>query len=137
MKKKGINTAFSCSLKKEGDKLMHIRRADELQYKELIKLIPEGQLIDLFIDVHDDSGNLAQLAKLHKCIRELAKMTGTTFEEMKLVVKKRSGLLFVKHQKDREPVLVEYSFGKCSSEDLSLAIETCMELGDKAGGNLR
>ena len=78
-----------------------------------------------------DNGSLAQLAKVHACIRELAKECGYTFDEMKFIVKKHSGLCY-------DGGGAEYckSFKECSKEELAMAIESAIELGRDLNINL-
>ena len=65
-------------------------------------------------------------------IREIANELGYTFEEVKLQVKRKSGLCFMKNN-------VEHckSFAKCDKEELNLAIQAAIEIGDFAGMQLR
>lgn len=127
---------FSTQLKKVGDKLIHIKRGDEVRYKEFIKLLEEGTQLDLFLEINSGDNTLAQLAKVHKCIRVLAAHTGHTFSEIKLVVKDRSGLVVRCNVMDKE-YLDWKSFADCSRDDLNLAIQACIELGDEVKLNLR
>lgn len=127
---------FNASLKKSNGRLVHIRTGDEIKYKEFVRLLEEGTQVDLFMEISSGDGTLDQLAKVHKCIRVLANHTGVTFEDMKMVIKDRSGLVV-----RREALGKEYmdwkSFGDVSREDLNLAIQACIELGDDMGLNLR
>ena len=65
-------------------------------------------------------------------IREIANDLGYTFHEIKLTVKRNTGLCFTK---DKE----EYckSFADCDVEDLNLCIQECIRLGDDLGIQLR
>jgi hypothetical protein len=65
-------------------------------------------------------------------IREIAQEIGYTFEEAKLVVKRKAGLCFTKNKE-------EYckSFGQCDKNELNLAIQACIEIGDFSGMQLR
>ena len=49
--------------------------------------LSEGQQVEVFMGLTSDDGSIAQLAKVHACIRELAKESGYTFDEMKKIIK--------------------------------------------------
>ena len=123
-------------LMKQNGKLVHIRKADAAQYKLFVDSLAEGQIVDHFMDANVDDGTLPQLAKIHACIRELAKSTGYTFEEMKFEVKKMSGLCVAKDYKGTK-FLVCKSFSKCSKDELGTAIETIVSIGNTVGINFR
>lgn len=127
---------FKSSLKKVGDKLIYVRTGDEAKYKEFVKVLEDGTQIDLFIEINSADGTLAQLAKVHKCIRVIAAQTGNTFEDIKMVVKDKSGLVVRREVMDKE-YMDWKSFAKCSRDDLNLAIQACIELGDQFTLNLR
>lgn len=127
---------FSTKLKKVGGKLIHIRQGDEVRYKDFIKSLEEGTEVELFMEINNADGTLAQLAKVHKCIRILASHTGHSFEDIKLVIKDRSGLLIKRTVMDKEYIDWK-SFGDCSRDELNLAIQACVDMGDDVGLNLR
>jgi hypothetical protein len=135
-KRKQKNAMFSGRLQKSGDKLLYTNSSQEKQYKEFIKGLEEGQIAEIFIDANKDTGTLAQIAKIYKCIREIANETGDGVEEVKLLVKRKSGLCF-KVDLEGETYMVCKSFGDASSEDLSLVIQTIIEMGDHLNMNLR
>jgi hypothetical protein len=129
------------------DGMLHVRltkkngqllysKADGVLFKKFEKELDEGVAVDGFFEVLGDSYTLGQLAKVHKCIRVLASDTGESFETMKLLVKKRAGLI-VSKEIDGEVLAVIKSFGDCSMEELGLAIEAAIEIGDHTGSNLR
>ena len=99
-------------------------------YEEFISNLPEGSQADIFIST-DASGKSTnnQLAKVHKSIRDLAAFTGATFEEMKVEVKRKAGLY-------SGPASFK-SFADCSKEEINLAIQAAIEIGDFTGINLR
>lgn len=94
--------------------------------------IPDGTKVEMFISVSTDKGSNAQLARLHAMIREIANDLGYTFEEVKLLVKRHTGLCFMRDKK-------EYckSFADCDKEELNLCIQECIRLGDFNGIQLR
>jgi hypothetical protein len=99
------------------------------------KLVP-GQIVDGFYDANKDDGTLAQLAKVHACIRQLAIDTGDSFDDLKFEVKKMSGLCVAK-EINGDKFLVCKSLSKCSKEELGLVIETIIQIGDTVGINFR
>lgn len=127
---------FTSILKKDGGKLVYTSKADESIYKLFLDNLEPGQTVEIFLDANKDDGTLAQLAKIHKCIREIAKETGDNYEDMKLLIKKKSGLC-VKKTVDGETVMVCKSFANASKTDLGLVIETIIEIGDMVGVNCR
>ena len=88
--------------------------------------------IEIFIGVSGDKGTNPQLARLHAMIREIAQEIGYTFVEAKIEVKRAAGLCFVRDKQ-------EYckSFGDCDKDELNLAIQACVEIGDFNGMQLR
>lgn len=127
---------FSTILKKENGKLISCNKLDKDALDEFVKLIDEGQYIEVFYDANKDDKTLAQLAKIHKCIRVLAMHSGYTFHEMKLEVKKKCGLCIKKEDVEKNYTRCK-SFSKCSKEELILVIEGMNEIGDFYGINLR
>ena len=102
------------------------------KYQKFLNDLPEGSKLEIFIGVSGDKGSNPQLARLHAMIREIAQEIGYTFEEAKLVVKRKAGLCFTKNKE-------EYckSFGQCDRDELNLAIQACIEIGDFSGMQLR
>jgi len=107
---------FSGKFIKNKGKLTFANPKDKLAYEIFVDKIPDGQIVEMYIDLASADHSKAQLAKVHACIRELAKESGYTFDEMKLVVKQASGL-------------EDKSFADCSKDDLMLAIEACIQIG--------
>ena len=102
------------------------------KFDRFIKNLPDATKLEMFISASSSNGSLPQLARVHAMIREIANELGYTFEEAKLQVKRKAGLCFVKNN-------VEHckSFGKCDKEELNLAIQACIEIGDFGGMQLR
>jgi hypothetical protein len=126
---------FSSSLKKSGDRLIHVKSGDEVRYKEFVKILDQGIVLDFFMEINSGDGTLSQLAKVHKCIR-VANQSGNTFDDIKMVIKDRAGLVVRRNVLDKE-YMDWKSFGDCSRDDLNLAIQACIELGDTMTLNLR
>ena len=127
---------FTSILRKDGGKLIYTTKSDEAIYKLFLDNLEPGQTVEIFLDANKDDGTLAQLAKIHKCIREIAKETGDNYEDMKLLIKKKSGLC-VKKEVDGETVMICKSFANASKTDLALVIETIIEIGDLVNVNCR
>jgi hypothetical protein len=126
--KNNINVNFT---KRDG-KLKFNINAQEKKYDRFIEDLPEGTKIEMFVSVSTEKGTNAQLARVHVMIRELANTLGYTFEEVKLLIKRKVGLCY---RKDND----EYckSFADCDKEELNLCIQALLEYGDFSNTNLR
>jgi hypothetical protein len=122
---------FTGKLVKKDGKLTYEDDKSKLAYQIFLDKIPEGQKVEMYIDLANTDHSKAQLAKVHACIRELAKESGYTFEEMKLLVKKQSGLCI-----ESEGQLECKSFADCSKDELMLSIEACIAIGRELNVNL-
>jgi S-adenosylmethionine:tRNA-ribosyltransferase-isomerase (queuine synthetase) len=122
---------FSFKLTKKNGNLVHINESTKISYQLFLDKLQDGQEVEVFMGLTSDNGSLAQLAKIHACIRELAKESGYTFDEMKFIVKQHSGLCY-------DGGGAEYckSFKECSKEELAMAIESAIELGRDLNINL-
>ena len=98
------------------------------QHEIFVSDIPDGTIVEFFFEVQQDDGTLPQLAKLHAMIRELALHVGEPFDNMKLLVKDRAGLCLAREVAGKEYFLAK-SFGECSREELSLAIQAAIDIG--------
>jgi len=107
---------FSGKFVKKNGKLTYASPQDKLAYEIFVEKIPEGQKVDMYLDLANADHSKAQLAKVHACIREMSKESGYTFDEMKDIIKNASGL-------------EGKSFAECSKDELMLAIEACIQLG--------
>lgn len=123
---------LSIKLVKKDGKLTYSDDKSKLAYQIFLDKIPEGQKIEMYLDLADADHSKAQLAKVHACIRELAKESGYTFEEMKSVVKAQTGLCM-----EVDGLLECKSFAECSKDELMLAIETCITIGKDLNVNLQ
>jgi len=117
---------------KDNDILDFKTKSHENRYNNFIESIPNGSKVEIFVSITTDKGTNAQLARVHVMIRELASTLGYTFEEMKLLVKRRAGLCIVKNGTESCK-----SFADCDREDLNLVIQALIELGDSLDTNLR
>jgi hypothetical protein len=98
------------------------------QHELFVSDIPDGTIVEFFFEVQHDDGTLPQLAKLHAMIRELALHVGEPFSDMKLLVKDKAGLCLAREVSGKEYFLAK-SFGECSREELSLAIQAAIDIG--------
>ena len=116
-------------IKKDG-KLLFRSDIEQKSYNDFIANLPEGSQADIFMSTDaTGKGTNTQLAKVHKSIRDICNFTGNTFEEMKSEVKKKAGLY-------SGPGSLK-SFADCSKDELNLAIQACIEIGDFSNMNLR
>ena len=122
---------FTVKLVKEGDKLVYPDDKSKLSYQLFLDKIQEGQQVEIFMGITSDDKSVAQLAKVHACIRELAKESGYTFDEMKTIIKQQAGLCY-----DADGAEYCKSFADCSKTELVLAIEACIEIGRELNVNL-
>lgn len=116
--------------KKERGLLKPITIAEMKQYEKYVSMLPEGAIVEFFYEMQNDDGTLPQLAKLHAMIKQLATHIGETAENMKLLVKDRAGLCIAREVSGKEYFLAK-SFGDCSKEELSLAIQAALEIGSE------
>lgn len=117
-------------IKKDGGGLEFSSPSQSKQYEHFVSHVPNGMIVECYYEVTHDDGTLPQLAKLHAMIRSLANHIGETFENMKLVVKDRAGLTISREVAGKEYFLAK-SFAECSKEELSLAIQAAIELGEE------
>jgi len=111
----------------QNGKLVYPKKEDKLAFKLFNEKLSEGQEVDVFMSISESTGSGAQISKVHKCIRELAKESGYSFDAMKRLVKDRSGLLIDGNYK---------SFADCDKGELSMAIQACIEIGEFYNVNL-
>ena len=107
-------------------------KINKTRFNTFLKSLPNGTRLEMFISASDDNGTNAQLARLHAMIREIANDLGYTFQEVKMMVKRHTGLCFMRNN-------TEYckSFADCDKAELNLAIQECIRLGDFNGIQLR
>ena len=122
---------FTVKLTKQGGKLVYPDDKSKLNYQMFLDKLSEGQKVEMFIGLADTDHSVAQLAKVHACIRELAKESGYTFDEMKTIIKQQSGLCY-----DGGGATLCKSFADCSKDELLLAIQACIEIGRDLNVNL-
>jgi hypothetical protein len=122
---------FTVKLVKRGGKLIYPDDKSKLNFQIFVDKLADGQQVEVFMGLTSDNGSLAQIAKVHACIRTLAQESGYTFDEMKRIIKTHSGLCY-----DAGDTEVCKSFADCSKSELALAIESCVEIGKDFNLNL-
>jgi hypothetical protein len=115
---------FTVKLIKRDGKLVYPDDKSKLNYQIFLDKLSDGQQVEVIMGLTSDDGSVAQLAKVHACIRELAKESGYTFDEMKTIIKQHSGLCY-----DADGAEYCKSFADCSKMELVLAIEACIQIG--------
>jgi hypothetical protein len=89
---------------------------DKILFEIFVSKLSEGQTVEMFLDYVGKDHSKAQLAKVHACIRELSKESGYNFDDMKQLIKEKSGLQ-------------DKSFANCTKDELMLAIQSCIDIG--------
>jgi hypothetical protein len=117
---------------KKNGRLENVSITSGKQFEIFKSDIPDGTLVDCFFEVVHDDATLPQLAKIHAMIKHLSMHTGETVENMKLLVKDRAGLCIAREVSGKEYFLAK-SFAECSKDELSLAIQAAIEIGDQVG----
>lgn len=125
-----MNLHFTGKYIKRNGRLEFSTLGSAKQFELFVSHIPEGQIVEVFYEEQHDDGTLPQLAKLHVLIRQLATHIGETAENMKLLVKDRAGLCISREVSGKEYFLPK-SFSECSKEELSLAIQAALEIGEE------
>lgn len=118
---------FIAKLQKKEGKLVYTTEKEKLAYQLFLDTLQEGDEVEFFINRQGKVGSLAQITKVHTCIRILAEEAGYAFNEMKKLVKENTGLKFGDEYK---------SFAKCDKDELASAIQTCIEIGELYNINL-
>ena len=111
----------------ENGEFKPINSLESTKFKLFFSDINENEIFNITYESVNSDHSYAQLSKVHKLVRELAGYTGMSFDEVKDEVKKRAGLYTDTALK---------SFADCSKDELSLAIQACIEIGDDVGFNL-
>ena len=113
---------FTGKFKMKNGRLSYASPKVKLAYELFVEKLSEGQEVEMYIDLANKDHSKAQLAKVHACIRELANESGYTFSEMKKLIKKQAGLC--------EGEDCYKSFAECSKDELTMAIQACIEIGE-------
>lgn len=120
---------------KKGGQLVPASEAEAAKLKLFTMSLKEDVNVEVYLQMTNNVDKTAgQLAKVHALIRELAAFTGHTFDEMKDEIKRKAGLYVITGTRSSDKQLK--SFGDCSKEEISAAIESCIEIGHMLGCNL-
>jgi len=106
---------------------------EEQKFNRMLKTLKPGNRVSMMMEVVKDDHSLVQLAKVHALIRELAYCTGNDFEDVKLEVKRKAGLTIKSKDSEGKSLEIVKSFAECSKDQLSMAIQACIELGNEFG----
>jgi hypothetical protein len=110
-------------LKMENGTLVPKRDVDKYALRNYVLNVEEGAVIQVTYEELSTDGTYAQISKLQACTRELSKFLGYTHEEVKDIVKHKANLY--------TPEGELKSFAQCSKEELSLAIQSALDLGEQ------
>ena len=121
---------FNVKYIKQKGLLTHSSLAAAKQFEMFVSKVPDGQIVEFFYEIQHDDGTLPQLAKIHAMLKELSTHIGETVENMKLLVKDKAGLCIAREVAGKEYFLAK-SFGDCSRDELSLAIQAIIEIGQE------
>lgn len=114
--------------------VMSPRDEKELQkFNRLLLTLKPGMRLSAMFEVIKSDHSLVQLAKVHALIRELSHCTGNEFEDVKLEVKRKAGLTVRSKDSQGNPIELVKSFADCSKDQLSMAIESCIQIGTEFG----
>jgi len=119
---------ISVKFGKHNGELKPLTIADAGTFFDFRKELAEGEIVEFYITKieNEDDATAGQIAKVHAMIRDLARETGSTFDDIKLVIKQKAGLM--------DPASKEFkSFGKCSKKEVSDAIQVCIDTGNLIG----
>jgi hypothetical protein len=130
-----MNLHFTSKYIKRDGTLKFASLAGSKQFELFVSNIPDGQIVEVFYEEQHDDGTLPQLAKLHVLIKQLAMHIGETVENMKLLVKDKAGLCIAREVSGKEYFLAK-SFAECSKDELNLAIQAAIQIGDEVGFTL-
>ncbi len=101
---------------------------NKIRLETFLKQIGDNHRVSVTYELLNDDKSFAQLAKVHACIKEIAKYTGHSPLEIKKIVKMNAHLY-------SDPETLK-SFADCSKSELGLAIEAAISLGDSLGVNI-
>lgn len=122
-------SSFYGRLRKIGNKLIFEKKGDEIQYESLRKHLLEGAIVEMYVEEVSEDGSLGQLAKIHLMLKKLSHHTGESVANLKLMSKDKAGLCIIRTIQNKEYFDCK-SLGKCSSEELSLVIQSLYEIGE-------
>lgn len=92
-------------------------------FDNYVKRLQNGDTILATYEEVTTDGTYAQISKLQACTREIAKHLGYSHEEVKDIVKHKASLYTSEGELK--------SFAECTKEELSLAIQAVLQLGEQ------
>jgi hypothetical protein len=116
-------------LVKKNGKLEYLDSKDKIKYNLLLAKVPDNGIVEVLFTIQHNKASNAQISKLHASIRQIAFELGNSFDDIKSIIKIKTGLI---HQ-DTVGEVIEKSFADCTKEEISLAIETCQTLANEQG----
>ena len=119
---------FNGKMVKKKGRMEFISLALSKQFEMFVHKVEEDQIVEFFYEATHDDGTLPQLAKIHAMLKTLSIHTGILVEDLKLMIKDKAGLCLAREVSGKEYFLAK-SFGDCSRDELSLAIQAIIELG--------
>lgn len=117
---------FTSRYVKRDGKLFTLSPKDGKAYQLFINELEEGAVVEMYMSVEGSGGSLSQLAKIHAMCRTLANHVGETFEDMKLLIKQQAGLV----NQVGDNIMVK-SFASCTRDELNMAIQAAIEIGQR------
>jgi len=120
---------LTVKLIKKNGKLDYVDKKDKVKYNLFLDKVSEGDTVEIFFNIQTDKASTAQISKVHACIRQIAKELGYSFDDMKSMIKMKSGLTFL----DGEDNVINKSFAECSKDEMSLTIQTCEDMARDNG----
>lgn len=116
---------FIGNMVKDGNSFKPATKKDLALYNQFKSELQDGAVIEMYLQQAGPSASLAQIAKIHAMIGVLSNHTGETIDAIKTMVKEKAGLII-----NTENVNYIKSFGDCSKEELSHAIQAALEIGE-------
>jgi hypothetical protein len=118
---------FTTTLVKKNGKLDFSSNAVKKVYDGFVGVVPDGFTVNVIFELNGPKATLSQISKAHAACREIAVFTGHNFEDIKLLVKDKAGLI-IKNNSDGETTTIIKSFGDCSKEEMSQVIQVTEEM---------
>ncbi len=118
---------FNGRLIKKNNALSYSNVKDKALYDAFINGLKEDEEIEIFICRKGSDASAAQIVKVHACIRQIANELGFSFDDMKLIIKEKSGLCYEVIDEGHKKVICK-SFAEISKEEMVLAIEACNQI---------
>lgn len=129
MKQMPVTILYKVVKNEEGKLTLDYKRPmDQFKHDLFMKSVKEGDTIEITHEHWSTDHSYSQLSKVHACIRALAKELGYSFDDVKSLVKEKAGYPAVDGNYK--------SFADSSKEELSMAIQAAIEIGNQVGISL-